>query len=99
LLKRLSAWRSTAQVIVILAGQHQRTPDFAPGIVIVTDDAPSAMQAFGVHSTPAAIAIDADGSVAEPPARGSAAVAQLMDRLTELPQAQMQEVQHELAPV
>ncbi len=97
LFKRLSAWRSTSQVIVILAGQPQRALDFAPDIAVVTDDASNAMQAFEVFSTPAAIAIDAHGIVVEPAARGNTAVARLLDRLTELPHEA--EAHHELAPV
>jgi uncharacterized membrane protein YphA (DoxX/SURF4 family) len=95
LLSRLSTWRPSAHAIIMLAGHQPHSLNFAPGLMIVTDDVSNAMQAFGVLGTPTAIVIDATGRVAEPIARGNTSVTQLMDRLTELPQ----EAQHELAPV
>ena len=102
LLKRLHTWQPATQVIVFVAGVAGGQSDSvepAPGITVVADEAPSAMQTFGVMGTPAAILIDADGTVAEPTARGAAAVNQLLDRLTAQPPTQLQEVHHELAPV
>ena len=95
LLSHLRTWRPAANIIVILAGQQHPTIEFAPDIVVVTSDVQRSMQAFGVLSTPTAIAIGADGIVAEPAARGNAAVGRLMDRMTEQPR----EVHHELATV
>ena len=95
LLSRLRTWHPAGHAIVVLAGQQPHPIELAPDIAVVTEDASSAMQAFGVLGTPAAIFIDADGIVAESAARGAAAVTQLLDRLT----AQPQEAHHELAPV
>lgn len=95
LLLRLRTWSPAAHVIIILAGQDHPPIEFAPDSVVVNSDALIAMQAFGVLSTPTAIAIAADGIVAEPAARGNPAVTQLMDRFSEQPQ----EAQHEFATV
>ncbi len=95
LLLRLRAWSPAAHVIIILAGPDDSPIEFAPTSMVVTGDVLSAMQTFGVLSTPTAIAIAADGIVVEPTARGNAAVAQLMDRFS----AQPQEAQHEFATV
>jgi hypothetical protein len=97
LLARLRTWHPAASVdtrmIVALAGQPPQGLDLAPGIVVVNGEAPILMQAFGILGTPSAVTIDADGVVAEPAARGYAAVTQVLDRLTS------QEEQHELATV
>ena len=97
LLSRLRTWRPAAsmapRMILILVGQQTQAHAFAPGSVVVDGEGPSAMEAFGILGTPSAVAIDSDGVVAEPAARGYAAVAQLLDRLTP------QEVQYELATV
>ena len=95
LLLRLRTWSPAAHVIILLAGQDDAPIEFAPASLVVTSEVLSAMQTFGVLSTPTAIAIAADGIVAEPTARGNAAVAQLMDRFSEQPQ----EAQHEFATV
>jgi uncharacterized membrane protein YphA (DoxX/SURF4 family) len=95
LLTRLRTQLPTAHLIVAYAEPPQRAIDFAPGITVVTADVPDAMNVLGVRGTPSAILIDANGSVAEPVAHGTAAVMQILDRFTK----QLQEVQRELAPV
>jgi uncharacterized membrane protein YphA (DoxX/SURF4 family) len=93
LLSRLRTWHPAAHAIVVMAGQQPAELELAPDIILVADDAPIAMQEFGVLGTPTAIAIDAEGIVAEPAARGKAAVSRLLDRLAR------QEERYELATI
>jgi hypothetical protein len=100
LLARLRTWRPAARVdtrvIVVLAGQRPHSLEFAPGIVVVDGEDSILMHAFGILGTPSAIAIDADGIVSRPAARGYAAVMQLLDSL---PLQEAQEEQYEIATV
>ncbi len=61
LLLRLRTWSPAAHVIIILAGQNDPPIEFAAGSMVVTSEALSAMQTFGVLGHRQAIGITAGG--------------------------------------
>lgn len=82
---------SAALVVISESDALQR--ELPAEITVLVDPTWSAAVRFGARGAPAAVALDADGTLAHGVVHGTAPVQALLDRMTS------QEVRHELAPV
>jgi methylamine utilization protein MauE len=84
---------NTATALVVISDRALLQHDLPTEMTMLIDAGWSNMTLFGLRGTPAAVALEADGTLAQLAVHGTSAVSAALDQLT------IQEVRHEFAPV
>lgn len=86
---------NTDAALVVISESAALGRELPTQIIVLVDAGWTTRELFGVRGTPAAVSVDAEGALAQPPVHGTSAVRAALDQI----QVITQEVHHELAPV